>query len=1433
MVVLRATSAQALHEESPPAIRLTSAEDHQHPTGRSWGNWFAFASTQDLANQGALRAPGRQLFGFNLAFYDCAQGTTKICGTPGAPVDCQTTPCPPAGTPFIRQITNTTIGAPNNPSISTASFGREREDVWVAFDALGSFICLPTDTACLGRPSSARRQIFMINLLTNELRQITFSGTGDSVRPSLNRIGGVVTFESTANLDGFPNPAGVSNVFVCKVNVSGNPSQPATECRQISVGPGPANIIPQGPSTAPILNEGGSAVAFESTADIVGSGLNTGVRQIYYAYFDKRDFFRKQADARLFRVTNGNGPSQRPFLGYTKVQNPVPGQDNRRKILLFESTATNLPGSMNTTGSQIYQVQVAGLPDDIAGAPDATVTHITTTSLFGNCTWPTATPSGDRYNFVCDGDPLQNGTTGSKAFALALSSRTLHQITGSGDVAGPVASNLGYWFMTLVTTSDLTGAGVCGFQLYVVDFNSGKWQAATNLGQLPPDVAPQNPNSRIGLRNFSILPEGSATGASETAVTSIDGTVGSPVARTRRPIDQGNIGINIGAPDLFRFEAHLDAAQNRIKLPPIPVPGFGAICMKPTGPGQGSIDCDGGKIGIDLTVSQDHHTDDSDASIVGFCSQGCRENETCTALTRASYSGPYESLCPICVFTQVPGGPPATQGTCSSGPFTGLACDNDLACRPGSLVCDDRDLVPMCKGPTVSTAALPFGAGAALITVPISVTLSQSAGPDGEFCSDNADDTYSTVPALPFLLSLTTGNSVGTVLDADPLPSATGAPTLGQTVTITETGTPFDCARLRAGDLAGARLVATLPILNLPNVPGKRDVIVSLRLVPDASPLNSCAPFCLDASSCDDGNPCNGIESCTANRCAPGTPPCPDDADVCNGAATCDPITGACGSGTPLDCDDGNPCTDDSCDPSAGCINTPNTAACDDGSLCTTGDTCSAGACVGAPVSCPDDGQLCNGVAFCDPATGICGTTPTTCDDANPCTSPDTCDPAGNGGAGACSNPPVADGTGCDDGNACTGPGPAGTGDTCTGGTCGGAPVACEDGDVCNGVATCDPAAGCVPGTPLTCDDANGCTADGCDPLVGCLNDPTPLEGTPCDDGNACTGAGGSDTCTTGICTGPLVVCSNGDACDGDEVCLPATGCAPGAPLDCDDANVCTTDTCAPATGCENTPNTNPCDDADACTLNDVCAGGVCGGTLTVCDDGNACNGVETCDPLNPTVCLDPPDLVCDDGNPCTDDTCDPASGCVNTPNTATCDDGSACTTDDVCGAGICTGTPLQCGDNNACNGVETCDPATGCVVGTPPNCNDDDECTADSCDPVLGCRNSSDPEPYAFCRINLLANAILAAPADQLGGFKRKRRYLRQATGALRALQKSLTANPRESRGQLLRALLRLDRLRSGLQKGITTNTIDKDLGNELIALVLKAVSALQRLGT
>ena len=237
-------------------------------------------------------------------------------------------------------------------------------------------------------------------------------------------------------------------------------------------------------------------------------------------------------------------------------------------------------------------------------------------------------------------------------------------------------------------------------------------------------------------------------------------------------------------------------------------------------------------------------------------------------------------------------------------------------------------------------------------------------------------------------------------------------------------------------------------------------------------------------------------------------------------------------------------------------------------------------------------------------------------------------------------------------------------------------PEECDDGNTadCDG---CDPHCR-LPARP-TCEDGNSCTSDTCDRVYGCLNDPVP-EGTTCDDGNLCTTG---DTCRSGACQG-------------------------GGATQCDDLNVCSADSCVPATGC--THDAISCDDHNPCTLGpDTCdaSRGCQHGTLKDCGLG------KVCDPTTPN-------------GDCVQKPCSP-----NGPNPA-CDDGNPCTAD-VCEGGLCQSTPLDgsaCDDTTLCNGRETCRGGV-CVSGPPlpADCDDQDPCTVDSaCDATTGCTGHNDP---------------------------------------------------------------------------------------------------------
>src|SRR5206468_1285028 len=141
----------------------------------------------------------------------------------------------------------------------------------------------------------------------------------------------------------------------------------------------------------------------------------------------------------------------------------------------------------------------------------------------------------------------------------------------------------------------------------------------------------------------------------------------------------------------------------------------------------------------------------------------------------------------------------------------------------------------------------------------------------------------------------------------------------------------------------------------------------------------------------------------------------------------------------------------------------------------------------------------------------------------------------------------------------------------------------------------------------------------------------------------------------------------------------------------CDDGNLVAGDCCSPT--CQFEPAgqacaNNPCISGSTCDGAAACVGGT-PNTLP-CNDGSACTTADTC---AGGVCVGGPPPNCVDGNVCTTDTCDPVTGCVNTPNTLPCDDLNPCTSGDTCAAGACVGTPNTHGrdDGHACTTADRC----------------------------------------------------------------------------------------------------------------------------------------------
>lgn len=359
----------------------------------------------------------------------------------------------------------------------------------------------------------------------------------------------------------------------------------------------------------------------------------------------------------------------------------------------------------------------------------------------------------------------------------------------------------------------------------------------------------------------------------------------------------------------------------------------------------------------------------------------------------------------------------------------------------------------------------------------------------------------------------------------------------------------------------------------------------------------TCQRRCTTTADCDDNDLCNGADACVDGVCVTGPPPEIDDGvactidacdpatgevthipldatcndfDPCNGVETCDPV-GGCLTGAPPDCDDGVNCTSDFCsaghpgaDPKTGCVNVANHAACEDGIDCTD-DVCNVLSGCARTVNhlfCLN-ADPCDGAESCDPILGCLPGEAPSCDDGIPCTD-DFCDashPEAHPQTGCVNAPNHAS---CEDGVACTidlcEPGSGGCTRTLD-------HLFCLDENQCTENERCDAELDCVT-DPKDCNDNVPCTIDTCDPVIGCLNG---ADNTQCNDGVDCT----IDACrpnrperdVNGCVYDPEdFLCSSTDLCVPAR-CDPATGCR-FEPRECpDDGDPCTREFCDSGTG--------------------------------------------------------------------------------------------------------------------------------------------------------------------------------------------------------------------------------------------------------------------------
>ena len=565
----------------------------------------------------------------------------------------------------------------------------------------------------------------------------------------------------------------------------------------------------------------------------------------------------------------------------------------------------------------------------------------------------------------------------------------------------------------------------------------------------------------------------------------------------------------------------------------------------------------------------------------------------------------------------------------------------------------------------------------------------------------------------------------------------------------------------------------------------------------DACKAGACTgakTVCSPADGCHVAGVCNPTTgTCSAPLAADGTP-C-TDGNVCTVGDACQ--FGVCLPKAITDCDDGTPCTVGACSLPKGCSYSASVGgeACNDANPCTEKDACAAGKCAGNATAC-SDGNVCT-ADYCDTVKGCVGIpSAATCTDGNACTVGDACtDGACKGGSSkpdcddknACTKDSCSEVSGCvhvaiaevcDDGDKCT------TGDKCSNGACAAGtwtcqcqkdtdcansnPCAiaicsgnqcvystksgpCDDKNLCTTGETCANSA-CGGGKPVSCDDGQVCTADGCDPAKGCASAPAPVQDSNC----GLNGLVSNGRCYRCIAVNDLKL----DAAEAEcaklgvdahlvSIASKAENNAAHSAMQkgCSVPNAWIGLSASLATGAK-------WSDGSAVTYVNWAAGGpnVAAWVATMqqvegawgttgdvnktlkaalcekpyekpCDDGSVCSATSFCQAGKCTAGFAA--TPCDDGKPCTQDSCDPAKGCVavTLPDGTNCSNASCSAGVHIgpgsCTTGTCSGVVQKnCGDGNVCT-ADTCEAAKGCssaASGTAA-CSDNNPCTTgDAC---------------------------------------------------------------------------------------------------------------------
>lgn len=257
---------------------------------------------------------------------------------------------------------------------------------------------------------------------------------------------------------------------------------------------------------------------------------------------------------------------------------------------------------------------------------------------------------------------------------------------------------------------------------------------------------------------------------------------------------QGKLKLAIGAPD-GNQESAVTIPAGDVILNPTTAGSFGYVCVYVVSDGSGVVDCDGGRTGVDSTVSKDHNTTPGSPTNSGTAN-GLTDDVGCDD----TFVQPDASISRAC-----------QEGTkkCVAGANDGLTCSLPADCPGGTCeLCNAASTHPgVCNSPTQTVLSGTFGASDMQVTLPLSLvvlgTNPAALGADQLPCTP--DDVLSSTPSvLPIVLS--TGTNTAQIFDANNILNARIAPgAMCPAVPCrTEvTGAAASCANLAVDNMSG------------------------------------------------------------------------------------------------------------------------------------------------------------------------------------------------------------------------------------------------------------------------------------------------------------------------------------------------------------------------------------------------------------------------------------------------------------------------------------------------------------------------------------------------------------------------------------------------------------------------------------------------------